>query len=291
MSERFQADWLALREPADHRARALSLVHRLQAWSGRRPLNILDLGAGTGSNLRFLAPLLPVGQHWTLVDHDAALLARVTTSVAGVAWRGIQADLAEWPRFTADPAPDLVSASALLDLVPAAWLDSLVEVCRTSEAACLMALSYDGSSAWSAADPDDAAVLAAVNAHQERDKGLGAALGPRAPEQLARRFRAAGFAVWVEPSRGISAPRRMHWRRPWSMAGWQLPVSSCPRPVPASAAGARAAARTCGPGAPGCGLATGISWRFPDRPGERQAEGPAAARRQRGPAAGPVPGL
>jgi SAM-dependent methyltransferase len=200
MSERFQADWLALREPADHRARALSLVHRLQDWCGDRPLNILDLGAGTGSNLRFLAPLLPVGQHWTLVDHDAALLARVTTGVAGVAWRGIQADLAEWPRFTTDPAPDLVSASALLDLVPAAWLDSLVEVCRTSEAACLMALSYDGSVAWSAADPDDAAVLAAVNAHQERDKGLGAALGPRAPEQLARRFRAAGFAVWVEPS-------------------------------------------------------------------------------------------
>lgn len=201
MSERFQADWLALREPADHRARALSLVQRLRAWSGpRSPLNVLDLGAGTGSNLRFLAPLLPGAQHWTLVDHDAALLARVTAEVPGLTWRGIQADLSEWPRFMVDPTPDLVSASALLDLVPAAWLDSLVAACRSGGAACLMALSYDGSVAWSAPDPDDAAVLAAVNAHQERDKGLGAALGPQAPEQLAARFGAAGYAVWVEPS-------------------------------------------------------------------------------------------
>jgi SAM-dependent methyltransferase len=201
MSERFQADWLALREPADHRARAPSLVRRLQSWTEPfRPLNILDLGAGTGSNLRFLAPLLPVGQHWTLVDHDPALLARVTPGRPGVAWRGIQADLSEWARFAADPAPDLVTASALLDLVPAAWLDVLVEVCRERGAAVLMVLSYDGSITWSVPDPEDTAVLAAVNAHQERDKGLGAALGPRAPGHLAARFRGAGFEVWVEPS-------------------------------------------------------------------------------------------
>jgi SAM-dependent methyltransferase len=201
MSGHFQADWLALREPVDHQARSRALGQRLQAWcGGRQRLSVLDLGTGTGSNRRFLAPLLPADQHWTLVDHDPALLALATAKAGGHESRNIQADLSEWHRFTSDPSPDLVTASALLDLVSADWLDSLVAACRERSAAALMVLSYDGRVEWSSPDPVDAAVLAAVNAHQQRDKGLGAALGPAAPSQLAARFRDAGYHVWVESS-------------------------------------------------------------------------------------------
>ncbi len=34
----------------------------------------MDLGAGTGSMFRYLAPIIGRGQDWTLVDADAALL-------------------------------------------------------------------------------------------------------------------------------------------------------------------------------------------------------------------------
>src|SRR5262245_693966 len=85
MSEAF-ADWLALREPADAAARSSRLVAQLRASlatkashlatqaSGRTAIH--DLGAGTGSMCRWLAPLLPGPQHWVLYDRDPALLER-----------------------------------------------------------------------------------------------------------------------------------------------------------------------------------------------------------------------
>jgi SAM-dependent methyltransferase len=74
VTERFDADWLALREPFDHAARSVMLARRLaECLPARRPL-LLDLGAGTGSLFRFLAPIIGRGQDWMLVDADAALL-------------------------------------------------------------------------------------------------------------------------------------------------------------------------------------------------------------------------
>jgi len=78
-------DWLALREPVDHRSRAADLVAPLAEWWGSRPSQrVLDLGSGTGSNLRYLAPRLPGGQEWTLVDRDAAALDRARGMAVGV---------------------------------------------------------------------------------------------------------------------------------------------------------------------------------------------------------------
>ena len=54
----FSAEWLALREPIDARARAAELILPLSTWranTGR--IRVLDLAAGTGTNLRFLVPL------------------------------------------------------------------------------------------------------------------------------------------------------------------------------------------------------------------------------------------
>ena len=73
MTERFDADWLTLREPFDHAARSVALARRLAERLPPRP-RLLDLGAGTGSLFRFLAPIIGRGQDWILVDADAALL-------------------------------------------------------------------------------------------------------------------------------------------------------------------------------------------------------------------------
>ena len=73
MTEHFDADWLTLREPFDHAARSVALARRLADRLPRRP-RLLDLGAGTGSLFRFLAPIIGRGQDWILVDSDAALL-------------------------------------------------------------------------------------------------------------------------------------------------------------------------------------------------------------------------
>src|SRR5438874_8082377 len=65
----FSAGWLALREAADHAARSDRLARAAAgAIRGRTPVRIVDLGCGTGSNLRYLAPRLPPPQRWLLVD-------------------------------------------------------------------------------------------------------------------------------------------------------------------------------------------------------------------------------
>src|SRR5688500_1818912 len=69
-------DWLALREPADAAARSSALAELVAQHCGGGPLTVRDLGCGTGSMLRWLAPQLPGPQRWYLHDRDPVLLAR-----------------------------------------------------------------------------------------------------------------------------------------------------------------------------------------------------------------------
>jgi SAM-dependent methyltransferase len=216
----FSADWLALREPFDNAARAEA--DSLAAWAaeslGRAPRRIVDLACGTGANLRALAPRLGRSQHWRLVDHDAALLAalpgalqawgdrhgyRLGSGDAGaltITGPGFDAtvmrhelDLAQ--DLAAVPLADgaLLTASALLDLVSARWLEDLIAHAGRARATLLFSLSVDGRAVWDPADEHDAAVQSAFAAHQRHDKGFGPALGPTAAAWLEARLSAAGW--------------------------------------------------------------------------------------------------
>lgn len=196
MSETFAADWLAMREPVDHRSRADGLLSELSTWWGTtRGSRITDLGSGTGSNLRYLAPRLPGAQEWTLVDHDAALLALAEPVESAMKLERVTGDLAREGLEVIGRA-DLVTASALLDLVSEEWIARLTAACLTAGCGALFALNFDGRIEWSDSDPDDGLVLDAVNTHQLRDKGLGPALGPAAGDVAERIFRAVGYRTW-----------------------------------------------------------------------------------------------
>ena len=76
----FSADWLALREPSDARARSAALTAAVLDRPRAAPsVRILDLAAGTEPTLD--TSTVPSGdrrnRHWLLADNDAALLARV----------------------------------------------------------------------------------------------------------------------------------------------------------------------------------------------------------------------
>jgi len=194
----FSADWLALREPADHAARSAPLVDRVaESLHGDDTVRVLDLGAGTGSNLRYLAPRLGGPQHWLLADRDADLLANVrvpalstvTVETCAIDLRDIDGD-----RTTAlFDGCGLVTASALLDLVSDRWVRAVAARCRHVRAAVLFVLSYDGRLACTPRDAADDMVRGLVNDHQRRDKGFGPALGPQATMRAEQAFGSLGY--------------------------------------------------------------------------------------------------
>lgn len=194
----FSADWLALREPFDARARNPAVLDAVVALLSYYPsVRIIDIACGTGSTLRALAPRLSVQQNWHLVDNDLGLLARATATArpASVTAAAIVLDLNRDLEAALDGPVDLVTASALLDLVSEAWLERLAVEIAARSIPIYAALSYDGRITIDPADPLDDAIIAAVNAHQRTDKGFGQALGPTAASLAIARFEKLGYSV------------------------------------------------------------------------------------------------
>lgn len=222
----FSAEWLALREPADARARSASLAESL--WHERptvEPIRVLDLAAGTGANARYLAGRWPREQDWLLVDLDASLLAlvperisawaRTSGRIASTGTSGVRVTAASRPEIRFDTQRvdlavldnsalfanrDLVTASALLDLVAEPWLRALAARCRDAGVAALFALTYDGKVECTPNEPEDGTIRDLLNRHQRTDKGFGQALGPDAVAVAERCFVGEGFHVRRERS-------------------------------------------------------------------------------------------
>jgi hypothetical protein len=241
--------WLHVREPADHAARSGDLARTVAGVVARAaPLSVLDLGTGTGSNVRYLAPRLPGCQRWLVVDRDPSVLEQlphemrswgealgfeVLTDSHGCVIRGTQLDCVVETRqldLNRLPGPEifggrhLVTASALLDLVSEEWLRALAAQCRAAGAATLFALTYTGRSRCSPVEPDDGMIRELLNRHQKTDKGLGgAAAGPEASALAARCFEEAGYHVSIAASdwslgRGAEELQQM------LIEGWTVPA-------------------------------------------------------------------
>jgi hypothetical protein len=222
----FSLDWLRLRAPFDLAARNGRLAADFAAALPRaRALHLVDLGAGTGSNARALAPVIGGDQVWRLFDDDPALVAGqgpehlawaarhgyaargetpdgILIEAAGARWRlqphpldlrdGIDAALAG--------ACDGVTMAAFADLVGAPWMERLVAILARRRLPLLSVLVVDGRRDWRPPAREDGIVRDAFAIHQRCDKGFGPALGTDAPRHLAAMLAAAGFVVTAAPS-------------------------------------------------------------------------------------------
>ena len=222
----FSADWLALREPHDLRARNPVVLNAVVAsLAGNTAIRIVDLACGTGSTLRALAPRFSVAQNWRLADNDLSLLARASAMArpAGVTLTTVPLDLNRDLEAALDGPIDLVTTSALLDLVSAEWLERLAVEIAARKIPIYAALSYNGLIELGPADPLDAAIAAAVNAHQRMDKGFGPALGPAAASAAIARFESLGYSVLRGASDWVIGPDDRDIQME-SFAGWASAV-------------------------------------------------------------------
>ena len=212
----FSAEWLALREGADARARNHDIVQAVSAWFQLRDhISVVDLGSGAGANLRAVAPLLPARQRWHLVDKDEALFAaakialrkwadktemagdtlRLTKGSAEIEVHFQITDLAHDLDSVLAVKPDLVTASAFFDLVSPDFIRALARQIATTRAALYATLTYNGVQRWSPHRPSDSQMAAAFNRHQMTDKGFGPAAGPTAAGLLADQLRLEDYTV------------------------------------------------------------------------------------------------
>jgi SAM-dependent methyltransferase len=226
---RVSADWLDLREPADAAARAPELVEPIlrRVVPGQR-LAVHDLGTGTGSMGRWLAPRLPGPQHWVLYDRDPDLLAHATAGPVGPARDGAAVTVEARERDITRLAPDdlhgagLVTASALLDMLTADELERVVAACAGAGCPVLLTISVIGRVELSPPDPLDAEIAEAFNAHQRRTAGGRRLLGPDAVDAAAEAFGRYGAQLLVRPSPwrlgGDLAELAVQWLRGWLAA-------------------------------------------------------------------------
>jgi hypothetical protein len=223
---RVEASWLALREPADAAARAGDLVDEIRPGrpAGRR-LMIHDLACGTGSMLRWLAPQLRAPQHWIVQDLDADLLAALDAAPSVMAGDGsrvtTQVRRGDVTRLNGDELADadLITCSALLDLLSAEELGRLVGSCATVRCPVLLPLTATGAVQLWPPQPLDELVAAAFNAHQRRTTGGRTLLGPDAADVATREFTALGRDVVIRASPWRLGPATRVLTHAW-LTGW-----------------------------------------------------------------------
>jgi len=204
---RVSAEWLGLREAADAAARAPELVELVRGHlAGTQRTVIHDLGTGTGSMGRWLAPQLPGPQHWIMYDHDADLLERAMADMSGTAVDGApvtvetrQRDITRLPAGDLDGA-SLITASALLDMLTAEEVERFVAACADAGCPTLLTISVVGRVELTPPDPLDTEIAEAFNAHQRRSIGGRTLLGPDAVDATAEAFRRRGADVVVRSS-------------------------------------------------------------------------------------------
>jgi len=194
----FSAEWLALRESYDLGARNPTVLDAVaDLFKSHDAINVVDLACGAGSTVRALGPHLSARQHWDLVDSDQRLLALACSgkSTGDISLNAVPLDLSGDFEGILDGTNDVITISALLDLVSENWLDRFTRHAASHALPVYAALTYDGRIDISPSDPLDETITAAVNAHQRTDKGFGPALGPSAAAAAISRFEALGYSV------------------------------------------------------------------------------------------------
>ena len=194
-------EWLAARVAADDAARAATVStllpelsrYLIEAAGPGGTVQIVDLGAGTGANQRWLAPRLPIRQRWLHLDHNPVISRSLPLAAETVIVdESVEALGKLLTRSSGDR--QLVSCSALLDVLTTEQIQAVCRAVIDNRVPAFFSLTVTGGLRLSPADAHDQLLLAAFNDHQRR---AGRA-GPEATALTVNLLRAAEFAVTTQ---------------------------------------------------------------------------------------------
>lgn len=234
----FTTDWLEERYRFDVAARNPSVEAAcLQHFTQASPINIIDIGAGTGANFVYLAEKFPQHQRWALVDLNPTLLKRARERLKNWAMaKGyglrekkktllmrqndqhievefLSGSFLELPRLLPLHNYHLVTASAVFDLLSKPMLKHLVQVFHDHRLALLTTLNYESMSYLPKA-PEDEHWIGVYEAHMKREQGFGQALGPDCGSFLKECYAPLPKAQLLSaPSRWQIEPNDIHLHR------------------------------------------------------------------------------
>ncbi len=197
----FHTAWLEERFVFDSNARN-KLVEKAfrQHFDQKQSINILDLGAGSGSSFLYLAEKLPMHQQWTFVELNPDLVAAAIQRILNIAdqkkWivleagevirlrlsgkdvsiKVINGSFLELPELVDVKSFDLATAAAVLDLLTLEMLHELLKVLAGNQVALLATINYAGMG-FEPEEPGDKYYAALYSQHMQREQAFGKTLG------------------------------------------------------------------------------------------------------------------
>jgi hypothetical protein len=193
--------WLAARVAADDAARVATVstllpglsTYLIDAAGPLSTVQIIDLGAGTGANQRWLAPRLPIRQRWLHLDHNPMISRSLPLPAETmIIDEGVEALGQLLTRASGDL--QLVTCSALLDVLTTEQVEAVCRAVIDNRVPAFFSLTVTGGLRLSPTDRHDQLLLAAFNDHQRRAGGA----GPEATTLTVNLLREAEFAVTTQ---------------------------------------------------------------------------------------------
>jgi hypothetical protein len=194
-------DWLAARVAADNDARAATLstllpqlINYLIDTDAPDPtVHIIDLGAGTGANQRWLAPRLPIPQRWLHLDHNP-IISRAEPLPAETVIIDAGVEALDQLLASSHARRQLVTCSALLDVLTTEQIKAVCQTVIDNRVPAFFSLTVTGELTMSPTDPHDRLLLSAFNDHQRR----AGRVGPDASALTVDLLCAAEFALTTQ---------------------------------------------------------------------------------------------
>lgn len=204
----FDPNWLQERYRFDEEARNKQLEWTcVNQFAFRDHLQIVDLGSGTGANLRYYLEQFPQNQSWYCVEEDIALkvpfweharqmaidldyaieqegeLMKLTKPGHEVLIHFVHGNLLKVDELVDLLRTDLVLANAVFDLFSKEQFATLVQVLSHHSLSMLFTLNYVGMDFSPSTEADDH-YIGQYNAHMQREQAFGRGMGPASSREM-----------------------------------------------------------------------------------------------------------